>query len=297
MKHTSWTPELVAALAEPFPIEWHQQKSKKGTFVSVHRYVNRLNELVGPDGWSMEAPVPYHSGAKLGLGVGVTILGVTKWNVGDEMEDHGEPIESVDPNTGEVTEKVVDFGSSSTNSWAQAFKRCCAYGFGLGLYLYDKDFTRQYLRGQASQQSTNGTQRTQPREAQPKCPICSGQMWDNRENKKNSKAPDYKCRNKDCEGCYWPGQWPPKIADAKTRAVLARYVEHLADAANLTEKQTENVHIAAALAEDPNAHEGRVMEGIARMKALLNRAKPLDPVAAEEREQEIELGALAGAEA
>jgi hypothetical protein len=131
-----WCEELEQALAEPFPRELHTAKGKKGTFVSVHHYVARLNELVGVYGWSMEPPIHYHSGSKLGLAVGVTILGVTKWNVGDEMEDHGEPDED---------NIVRDFGSSSTNSWAQGFKRCCAYGFALGLYLYDKDFTKRYL--------------------------------------------------------------------------------------------------------------------------------------------------------
>jgi hypothetical protein len=138
MKFTEWCPELVAELAKPFPRNMHASKGSKGTFVSVHHYVARLNDLVGPQGWSMPAPSSYHAGNKLGLCVGVTILGVTKWNVGDEMEDHGEPD---DDNV------VRDFGSSSTNSWAQGFKRCCAYGFGLGLYLYDKVFTRTYLSG------------------------------------------------------------------------------------------------------------------------------------------------------
>src|SRR5688500_11750173 len=143
-KFTEWCPERVEALAAPFPKELHAQKDRRGTFVSVHHYVARLNELVGPNGWSMPEPSTYHAGAKLGCAVGITILGVTKWNVGDEMEDHGEPVEYTD-DQGKTREKVVDFGSSSTNSWAQAFKRCCAYGFGLGLYLYDKEFTKRYL--------------------------------------------------------------------------------------------------------------------------------------------------------
>jgi hypothetical protein len=163
--HTSWTPELVAALAEPFPRELHTNKHNRGTFVSVRHYVARLNELVGPQGWSMDAPVAFHAGNKLCLGVGVTILGVTKWNVGDEQEDHGDPIEYTDPNSGEVKEKVVDFGSSSTNSWAQAFKRCLAYGFGLGLYLYDKDFTKQYLASRAAPKQTPEQARSEEWEA------------------------------------------------------------------------------------------------------------------------------------
>lgn len=36
------------------------------------------------------------------------------------------------------------------------------------------------------------------------CPKCGGQMWDNRETKKNPKAPDYKCRDRGCDGVVWP---------------------------------------------------------------------------------------------
>jgi hypothetical protein len=38
------------------------------------------------------------------------------------------------------------------------------------------------------------------------CPKCNGQMWDNRSSKRNPKAPDYKCKNKDCDGAVWLDQ-------------------------------------------------------------------------------------------
>lgn len=44
----------------------------------------------------------------------------------------------------------------------------------------------------------------------PECPACGGAMWDNRTTKKNPRAPDFKCKDKGCEGVYWPGEWPPK---------------------------------------------------------------------------------------
>jgi hypothetical protein len=48
----------------------------------------------------------------------------------------------------------------------------------------------------------------------PHCPVCGGGMWDNQERKASGQmkpnAPDYKCKDKECEGKYWPGQWPPK---------------------------------------------------------------------------------------
>jgi hypothetical protein len=37
----------------------------------------------------------------------------------------------------------------------------------------------------------------------PACPVCSGRMWDNRTNKRNPKAPDFKCRDRRCEGVVW----------------------------------------------------------------------------------------------
>ena len=36
------------------------------------------------------------------------------------------------------------------------------------------------------------------------CPKCGGRMWDNRSTKRNPKAPDYKCRDRGCDGVVWP---------------------------------------------------------------------------------------------
>jgi hypothetical protein len=35
------------------------------------------------------------------------------------------------------------------------------------------------------------------------CPQCSSEMWDNRENKRNPKGPDYKCKDKACGHPIW----------------------------------------------------------------------------------------------
>lgn len=51
----------------------------------------------------------------------------------------------------------------------------------------------------------------EPAAKSPPCPVCGGQMWDNREGKKNPKAPDFKCKNKDCKGVIWP----PKEGEQK----------------------------------------------------------------------------------
>lgn len=36
------------------------------------------------------------------------------------------------------------------------------------------------------------------------CPKCAGPMWDNRQTKRNPKSPDYKCKDKGCDGVVWP---------------------------------------------------------------------------------------------
>jgi hypothetical protein len=38
----------------------------------------------------------------------------------------------------------------------------------------------------------------------PSCPKCNGPMWDNREGKRNPKAPDFKCKDRNCDGVIWP---------------------------------------------------------------------------------------------
>jgi hypothetical protein len=41
------------------------------------------------------------------------------------------------------------------------------------------------------------------------CPKCGGRMWDNRLTKRNPKAPDYKCRDRSCDGVIWPAKDEP----------------------------------------------------------------------------------------
>ena len=38
----------------------------------------------------------------------------------------------------------------------------------------------------------------------PRCPKCTGEMWDNRASKRNPRAPDFKCKDKSCDGVIWP---------------------------------------------------------------------------------------------
>lgn len=129
-RFNEWSPALEAALAEPFPAEFIQKKTKGGSsvsFVGWNIYVMRLNELVGP-GWNMGEPILKEVGGKLIMGLPVTIFGVTRVNFGSEDEEHGNADDDG---------KVRDFGSAETNSFAQSLKRTLAL-FGMGITLYDK---------------------------------------------------------------------------------------------------------------------------------------------------------------
>jgi hypothetical protein len=53
----------------------------------------------------------------------------------------------------------------------------------------------------------DGVPATGPRASdEPTCPKCGGRMWDNRATKRNPRAPDYKCRDRSCDGVLWPAR-------------------------------------------------------------------------------------------
>jgi hypothetical protein len=50
----------------------------------------------------------------------------------------------------------------------------------------------------------------------PLCPRCQGPMWDNRVGKRNPKAPDFKCKDRECDGVIWPPRDARQGAPATT---------------------------------------------------------------------------------
>lgn len=40
------------------------------------------------------------------------------------------------------------------------------------------------------------------------CPLCGGEMWDNRQRKTNPRQPDFKCKDPQCTGVVWPPRKP-----------------------------------------------------------------------------------------
>jgi hypothetical protein len=60
-----------------------------------------------------------------------------------------------------------------------------------------------------------------------RCPKCDGRMWDNRISKRNPKAPDFKCRDRSCDGVIWPPKGGSAKASAPTRESEPAQIEEL----------------------------------------------------------------------
>lgn len=133
-RFAEWCPDLVAALREPFPDSaWRDMEipTKGGKTTSVpyipwFHYAEKLDELVGPAGWSIGEPrwQVIGSPAQLIVAAPITILGVTKWAVATD------DLERIDRKSGEI-EHVEGYGGPIERAMAALLKRGCAL-FGLG---------------------------------------------------------------------------------------------------------------------------------------------------------------------
>jgi hypothetical protein len=85
------------------------------------------------------------------------------------------------------------------------------------------------------------------------------------------------------------------IATQREREMLERYVLQFVDVENMTPDEKRKLTVATRLVSDPGASSKYVQEGIDRLKLMLAKYKPLTPVEAELREQELELGETANA--
>jgi hypothetical protein len=62
----------------------------------------------------------------------------------------------------------------------------------------------------------------------PPCPKCGGRMWDNRIGKRNPRAPDFKCRDRSCDGVIWPPREQVAVAQEAQEAEQAGGAEPVA---------------------------------------------------------------------
>jgi hypothetical protein len=85
------------------------------------------------------------------------------------------------------------------------------------------------------------------------------------------------------------------IAVMTERDTLERYVLQFVDVEGMTPAEKKTLTVCTNLVNDVKAQSKHVQEGIGKLKALLSKYKPLTPVEAEAREQELELGEMANA--
>jgi hypothetical protein len=239
MSTTTSTPKtfdaVLTELAQPFDPEAVEFKAGATTqdkaralalaYVDSRVYQARL-DTVTPD-WRNEYTREY-AGERVIVTCALTVAGVTRQAIGESLQASARHDGST------VIEE-----NAATSAEAQAFKRACS-AFGLGRYLYSvpqvwaeydpqrRQFApaavqalREMLRtgkyeppaghngnGNGNSRATAAPAGDAATATSPACPKCGGPMWDNREGKKNPKAPDYKCKDKGCDGAIWPAKAP-----------------------------------------------------------------------------------------
>jgi hypothetical protein len=244
------TSTLWERLAAPIPPERIFTREERG---EILRYINgntvreRLDEVA--PGWSFS----------------ITPLETTTERIYSRKEEKyidqplfhylGRLMLAVDGSFG-VTRENIGSGRSPKAAASDAFKRT-AVSFGIAQELYEKEGrpnlgdqqpsrrpARQApadpglpraLRDQAGDDEPF-TPENAPHSPRPKvtsadvgdnpaCPKCGGRVWDNRDTKRNPKAPDFKCRNRSCDGVIWP----PKNGKPVTSVAVQRAFDEAVD--------------------------------------------------------------------
>jgi hypothetical protein len=131
-----------------------------------------------------------------------------------------------------VIREDVGTGKDYKQAATDAFKRAAVrFGIGHELYAYEQNWVELDGDGKhakpaedpaaAYERKTSGRRRIATVETgatddalgpapavetstEPSCPVCGGRMWDNRATKRNPRAPDFKCRDRSCDGVIWP---------------------------------------------------------------------------------------------
>ena len=143
-----------------------------------------------------------------------------------------------------VVREDVGTGRDYKQAATDAFKRAAVrFGIAHELYSYGQNWVEldgdsryaKPLEDPAVVYSRRSETKQAPLRAleEESCPKCGGRMWDNRVTKRNPRAPDFKCRDRSCDGVIWP---------EKSGSETAR-----------TEKNSESDNAAAAWAPLPGA--------------------------------------------
>jgi len=129
-----------------------------------------------------------------------------------------------------------DYKSASTDAFKRAAVR---FGIAHELYAYEQNWVEmdgdgKYARPLEDPQVAYARRYGRPAPSSSltdvdvvSCPKCGGRMWDNRLTKRNSRAPDYKCQNRSCDGVIWPPRPAEERGAAQSSAVVGAEEEEL----------------------------------------------------------------------
>lgn len=138
--------------------------------------------------------------------------GITIVQSGGQADDAGaEVVTRLLHRSGQWIETVVrmPLGKSNAQGAGSALTYGRRYGLSAALNIVADDDDDGHAASTTKPEPKAESRRSDPPptpspSGEPACPSCGGKMWDNREGKKNPKAPDFKCRDKQCDGVIWP---------------------------------------------------------------------------------------------
>lgn len=201
--------EGLEKLREPFPASAISHRPQGGVQLSYVGHAETTDRLLSVDPlWSWEpfavdaqgSPIVDYDaqGHPVGLWIKLTVCGVTRPGYGSCLSTKSDGIKEL-------------IGDAIRNA---------AMRYGVALDLWAKGDLESGNASEASQPAARpqatpqGTRRPAPTNGNAPqagvmgCPKCKGDMWDNRAKKSSgqisAKSPDFKCKDKACEGVIWP---------------------------------------------------------------------------------------------
>lgn len=117
------------------------------------------------------------------------------------------------------------------------------------------------------------------------CPKCNGPMWDNRNDKRNPKAPDFKCKNRECGNAIWE---KPRAANGGAPAPRANGGAPSWNAVAMTYKRCWDIagKVVGADSPDRQAATATLFIQAAKMGLSVEPPKPPPPPPPPEPEYE-----------
>lgn len=200
--------QIIAALDGEF--DKGRVKQREGSrgmkldYLETHDVIDTLNNIFGYDGWE-DVIISHNSlGDVKAPRLFQAIVSLTVWFDDKSITKTGVGVGRVQGQnwTEDEAEKAVKEAESD------ALKRAARkLGRQFGNTLYDKysdDHIGSKPQAAAPRAQSSGGDVPAPRYENRECPICSGDMWDNRATKTKPTQPDFKCKDRECKGVIWP---------------------------------------------------------------------------------------------